>query len=111
MADSQSSPTRAGQVAEQLALQNKVDLILATSTPETTNPVAAQCEKQGTPCLSTVVPWESWYAGLGGNPVSPTEKFTYCTMFFFGLKEFQECFAPMWNRSPATRSSRCVVPQ
>ena len=36
--DSQSSPTRAGQVAQQLALQNKVDLILTTSTPETTNP-------------------------------------------------------------------------
>jgi branched-chain amino acid transport system substrate-binding protein len=110
VADSQSSPTRAGQVAEQLALQNKVDLILVTSTPETTNPVAAQCEKQGTPCVSTVVPWESWYAGLGGNPVSPTEKFTYCTTFFFGLKEFQECFAPMWNKVSTDKVVACMYP-
>ena len=109
--DSQSSPTRAGQVAQQLALQNKVDLILTTSTPETTNPVAAQCEKQRTPCLSTVVPWESWYAGLGGNPLTPTKTFTYCTMFFFGLKEFQGAFVPMWNRIPNNKVVACHVPQ
>jgi branched-chain amino acid transport system substrate-binding protein len=110
VADSQSSPTRAGQVAEQLALQNKVDLILTTSTPETTNPVAAQCEKQGTPCLSTVVPWESWYAGLGGNPLQPTKKFTYCTTFFFGLKEFGGTFAPMWNRITNDKVVACMYP-
>jgi branched-chain amino acid transport system substrate-binding protein len=108
--DSQSSPTRAGQVAQQLALQNKVDLILTTSTPETTNPVAAQCQKQGTPCLSTIVPWESWYAGLGGNPVAPTKKFQYCTVFFFGLKEFAGTFAPMWNRVPSNKVVGCQYP-
>jgi branched-chain amino acid transport system substrate-binding protein len=108
--DSQSSPTRAGQVAQQLSLQNKVDLILTTSTPETTNPVAAQCEKQGTPCLSTIVPWESWYAGLGGNPVKPTTAFKYCTMFFFGLKEFAGTFAPMWNRVHTNKVVACQYP-
>lgn len=108
--DSQSSPTRAGQVAQQLALQNKVDLILTTSTPETTNPVAAQCEKQGTPCLSTVVPWESWYAGLGGDPLKPTQSFKYCTMFFFGLKEFLGTFSAMWKRIPTNKVVGCQYP-
>jgi branched-chain amino acid transport system substrate-binding protein len=108
--DSQSNPVRAGQVAQQLALQNKVDLILTTSTPETTNPVAAQCQKQGTPCLSTIVPWESWYAGLGGNPVQPTKKFQYCTVFFFGLKEFSGCFSPMWNRVHTNKVVACQYP-
>ncbi len=110
VADSQSNPTRAGQVAQNLILQNKVDMVLTTSTPETTNPVAAQCEKQGTPCLSTVVPWESWYAGLGGNPVSPTTAIKYCTMFFFGLKEFQGTFVPMWNRIPNNKTVACMYP-
>src|SRR3984885_10779332 len=110
VADSQSSPTRAGQVATQLALQSKVDLILTTSTPETTNPVAAQCEKQGTPCLSTVVPWESWYAGLGGDPLKPTQSFKYCTMFFFGLKEFLGTFSPMWKRIPTNKVVGCQYP-
>jgi branched-chain amino acid transport system substrate-binding protein len=110
VADSQSNPTRAGQVAQQLILQNKVDMVLTTSTPETTNPVAAQCQKQGTPCLSTVVPWESWYAGLGGNPVQPTTAIKYCTMFFFGLKEFQGTFVPMWNRIPNDKTVACMYP-
>ncbi len=108
--DSQSSPTRAGQVAQQLIQQNHADLILTTSTPETTNPVATQCERQGTPCLSTVVPWESWYAALGGNPVKPTTGFKYATVFFFGLKEFQGCFAPMWNRVKTNKEVACQYP-
>jgi branched-chain amino acid transport system substrate-binding protein len=106
--DSQSSPTRAGQLAAQLA--GKVDIILTTSTPETTNPVAVQCEKQGTPCLSTVVPWESWYAGLGGDPLKPTTKFDYCTMFFFGLPQFLGCFHPMWQRVSNNHHVGCMYP-
>src|SRR5450755_123615 len=108
--DSQSDPNRASTVARQLILQNKVDMILTTSTPETTNPVAAAAEKLGTPCLSTVVPWESWYAGLGGNPLQPTTTFKYATMFFFGLKEFQGCFAPMWNRVKTNKVVACQYP-
>jgi len=108
--DSQSSPTRATQVALQLITQNHVDLVLTTSTPETTNPVATVCERRHTPCLSTVVPWESWYVGLGGNPLSPTKKFQYCTMFFFGLKEFEGCFVPMWNRITNNKVVACQYP-
>ena len=107
--DSQSNPTRAAQVAQQL-ITGHADLILTTSTPETTNPVAAACQKAGTPCLSTVVPWESWYAGLGGNPVSPTTDYKFVSMFFFGLKEFQGCFAPMWNRVPTNKEVACQYP-
>ncbi|HEY2078805.1 MAG TPA: ABC transporter substrate-binding protein [Streptosporangiaceae bacterium] len=107
--DSQSSPTRAAQVAQQL-ISSHADLILTTSTPETTNPVAAACQKAGTPCLSTVVPWESWYAGLGGNPVKPTTDFKYVSMFFFGLKEFNGCFEPMWNRIHTDKVVACQYP-
>jgi branched-chain amino acid transport system substrate-binding protein len=110
VADSQSSPNRASQVARSLVLQDHADLILTTSTPETTNPVAGVCQAQGVPCLSTVVPWESWYAGLGGNPLQPTKKFQYTTMFFFGLKEFQGCFAPMWNHVPTNKIVACQYP-
>jgi branched-chain amino acid transport system substrate-binding protein len=110
VADSQSNPNRASQVARTLILQNHADMILTTSTPETTNPVAGVCQAQGVPCLSTVVPWESWYAGLGGNPEQPTKKFQYTTMFFFGLKEFQGTFAPMWNRVKTNKIIACQYP-
>ncbi len=108
--DSQSDPNRASEVARQLILNDHVDMILTTSTPETTNPVSVVCESQGVPCVSTVCPWESWYAGLGGNPVAPTKSFQYCTLFFFGLKEFQETFVPMWNRIPNNKVVACMYP-
>jgi branched-chain amino acid transport system substrate-binding protein len=108
--DSQSSPSRASQVAHSLILQNHADLILTTSTPETTNYVSVACETLGVPCLSTVVPWESWYAALGGNPVAPSKPVKYCSMFFFGLKEFQGCFVPMWNRIPTDKTVACMYP-
>lgn len=108
--DSQSSPNRASQVARSLVLNNHVDMLLTGSTPETTNPVSVVAEAEGVPCVSTVVPWESWYAGLGGNPVQPTRKFQYCTMYFFGLSQFLGTFEPMWNRIPNNREVACMYP-
>jgi branched-chain amino acid transport system substrate-binding protein len=102
IADSQSDPNRASQLARQLILNNNVDMLLATSTPETTNPVAVVAQTEGVPCVSAVVPWESWYAGLGGNPANPTMSLQYCTMFFYGLREFHGCFVPMWEQAGAT---------
>ncbi len=96
--DSQSDPNRASEVARDLVLSNHADLIITSSTPETDNPVALICETEGVPCVSTVVPWESWYAGLGGNPLKPTQRFEYNVMFFFGLPQFGKTFIPMWER-------------
>jgi branched-chain amino acid transport system substrate-binding protein len=95
VADSQSSTNRASQVAKDLITNDKVDMVLVTSTPEVTNPVASVCESQHVPCVSTVVPWESWYFGRGAKQ---GDAFKYTTMFFFGVAEFGECFIPMWNR-------------
>jgi branched-chain amino acid transport system substrate-binding protein len=111
VADSQSDPNRASQLARQLVLNNKVDMLLTSSTPETVSPVAVVGQTQGVPCLATNDPWESWYGGLGGNPATPTASFQYCTVFFFGLKEFQGCFVPMWNRLPGkNKNVACMYP-
>ena len=107
--DSGSDPNRASQLARQLILNNNVDLLLASSTPETVNPVAVVAQTEGVPCAATNDPWESWYAGLGGNPANPTAKFQFCTLFFFGHKQLADCFIPMWNRMPA--SSKAVALQ
>jgi branched-chain amino acid transport system substrate-binding protein len=98
VADSRSDPNRASQIARQMILNNNVDLLLTSSTPETVNPVAVVAQTEGVPCAATTDPWESWYAGLGGNPANPTAKFQYCTLFFFGLRQLMGCFIPMWNR-------------
>lgn len=101
-ADSQSSPSVAAQVTTQLIQAKGVDIIVTSSAPETTVPVSTVCEQAGIPCVSTVVPWEAWYVGLGGTLSAQGQAqsggFKYCTTFFFGVPEFVECFLPMWNR-------------
>jgi branched-chain amino acid transport system substrate-binding protein len=103
--DSQSDPNRASQLARQLILNNNVDLLLTSSTPETVNPVAVVAQTEGVPCAATNDPWESWYSGLGGNPANPIAKFQYCTLFFFGLKQLIGCFIPMWKRMQSSSTN------
>ena len=80
--DSQSNPNRAGEVAADLILKDKVDIMLAGGTPETTNPVADQSELNEVPCITTVCPWQPWFFGRGGKP-DLGFKWTY--HFFWGL--------------------------
>jgi branched-chain amino acid transport system substrate-binding protein len=56
--DSQSSSSRAAEVASELILGEKVDLIVAANTPDTTNPVADQAEANEVPCITTNCPWQ-----------------------------------------------------
>jgi branched-chain amino acid transport system substrate-binding protein len=93
--DSQSNPQRSAQVANELITGEAVDLMLATSTPETVNPVSDACEAAGVPCISTVVPWEAWYFGRGGKPGAPSPfKFTY--HFCFGVEQFANAYTHLW---------------
>ena len=55
--DSQSSRTRLGGRGR-ADLGDKVDLIVAAHTPDTTNPVADQAEVNEVPCITTDCPWQ-----------------------------------------------------
>jgi branched-chain amino acid transport system substrate-binding protein len=96
--DTQSDPTRAGQLAQQVA--GTVDLIITSSTPETVVPVATTAEKLGTPCICGNVPWQAWYSNLGGNPTpgKSTFKPKWTTVYFLGVNDLCNSFIPMWNR-------------
>jgi branched-chain amino acid transport system substrate-binding protein len=96
--DTQSSPTRAGDLARTAILNDGVDLLLASSTPETVNAVASQAESLGTPLICSNIPWESWYINLGGNPQKPTKKPKYVVMYFLGAEHLIKAFIPMWDR-------------
>lgn len=94
--DTQSDPSRAGQLAKDLINNQAIDLMFAVSTPETINPVADACEAAGIPCLSTVMPWEAWYFGRGAKPGAPSPfKWTY--HFGFGVEEFHKAYVSQWN--------------
>jgi branched-chain amino acid transport system substrate-binding protein len=107
--DSQSSVTRAGDLARTAILTDGVDLLFGSSTPETVNAVASQAESLGTPLICSNIPWESWYINLGGNPAKPTLKPKFVVMYFLGAEHLIKCFIPMWNRIHSELHTNKVV--
>jgi branched-chain amino acid transport system substrate-binding protein len=109
--DTQSDPNRAGDLASQAILSDKVDMILTSSTPETVNPVATKAEALGTPTICGNVPWQSWYANLGGNPTpgKSTFKPKSVTMYFLGVNDLCNAFIPMMNKIHAQLGTNKVL--
>jgi branched-chain amino acid transport system substrate-binding protein len=105
--DSQSNPNRAGEVAADLILKDKVDLILAGGTPETTNPVADQCEANEIPCVTSVCPWQPWFFGRGGKPDAG---FNWTYHFFWGLEDIIAVFTNMWDSVPSNKQVGGLFP-
>jgi branched-chain amino acid transport system substrate-binding protein len=92
--DSQSNPNRAGEVANDLILKDKVALVLTAGTPETANPVSDACELNEIPCVSSVVPWQPWFFGRKGDPA---KGFNYTYHMFWGLEDVIGNFTNGWN--------------
>jgi branched-chain amino acid transport system substrate-binding protein len=105
--DSQSNPNRAGEVAADLILKDKVDLMVVASTPETTNPVGDQCELNEVPCISTVAPWQPWFFTRGGKP---EKGFDWTYHFFWGLEDVIAVFTNMWRSVPTNKAVGGLFP-
>jgi len=104
--DSQSNPNRAADVASELILKDEVDMILVSSTPETTNPVSDQCEVNEIPCISTVAPWQPWFFARGGNP---GEGFEWTYHFFWGLEDVIANYTAIWESVDTNKKSRRII--
>jgi len=98
--DSQSSGSRAAEVASELILGDKVDLILASATPDTTNPVADQAEVNEVPCVTTNCPWQPYFFGRKGDPA---KGFTWTYHFFWGLEDVIGAFLALWDSVPTNK--------
>lgn len=98
--DSQSNPNRAAEVAAGLILSDEVDIMVAASTPDTTNPVADQCEINDVPCITTDCPWQPYFFGRNGNPA---EGFQNTYHFFWGLEDVIASFLDLWGSSGANK--------
>ena len=93
--DSQSSSNRASTVAQDLINSDQVNLITATSTPETTNPVASQAELSEVPCLTNDTPWQPHFFGRGGDP---KKGFNWTYHFFWGLEDIIAVYQSIWSK-------------
>ena len=93
--DSQSSSNRASSAAQELIFDDEVTVITATSTPDTTNPVADQAELNGVPCVTNDTPWQPHFFGRQGDPATG---FDYTFHFFWGLEDVISTFIGMWDQ-------------
>ena len=98
--DSQSSGSRAAEVASQLILGDKVNLIVGSATPDTTNPVSDQAEVNEVPCITTNCPWQPYFFGRKGDP---KKGFTWTYHFFWGLEDVIGSFLALWDTLPTNK--------
>lgn len=103
--DSQSNPSRAGEVASELIVKEGVKLMIVGAAPETNNPVATVCESEGIPCISTLSPWQPYFIGRQSNPadLASWKPFDYGFHFFWGLEDVVGVFTKMWQALDTNR--------
>ena len=97
LVDSQSNANRSSQVAGDLILNSKVDIIMAASSGDNTTPVADQAEANGVPSISTDTPWQAWY-NRGGPAPKDGYKWTYHA--FWGQEDNFGIYFDMWPQVP-----------
>ncbi|WP_221793957.1 ABC transporter substrate-binding protein [Oceanobacter mangrovi] len=105
--DSQSSPNQASNAASELILRDRVDLVVASSTPATTNPVADQCEANGVPCITNDTPWQPFFFGRNGDP---KVGFDYTYHFFWGLEDVIGSYSNLWGKIPTNKQLGALWP-
>jgi branched-chain amino acid transport system substrate-binding protein len=105
--DSQSSASRAAQVAGDLINNDQIDVMVTASTADTVPPVADQCEANGVPCISNDTPWQAYFMGRGGTKDKPF-KWTY--HFFWGQEDIKVNYFDMWSQFPNNKTYGAMWP-
>ena len=98
--DSQSSGSRAAEVASELILGDKVNLLVGSGTPDTTNPISDQAEVNEVPCITTNCPWQPYFFGRKGDPA---KGFNWTYHFFWGLEDVIGSFLALWDSLPTNK--------
>jgi branched-chain amino acid transport system substrate-binding protein len=95
--DAQSDAARAAQVAGDLILNDKVDLLLGGGSPSICNPAADQAETLGCPFLGQNNPWTAFTFGRGNDGKTPF-KWTY--LHSLGAEQMHMCLAEAFAKIP-----------
>ena len=96
--DTESSPTKAADVASRLILNDKIDLMLTMYTPDVVNPVSAVCERYQMPCIGVGCPIDPW---VEGGPY----KWSFET--HFSVDAITNVFIGMWDEI-ATKTNKVI---
>jgi branched-chain amino acid transport system substrate-binding protein len=112
--DSESDSNTAATAAQELIVDDGVDLMLVAQTPDTTVPVVNQCTNNEMPVISNNAPWQPHYLGIGGGlgpdfPEPPVaSEFNY--HFFWGLEDVIAVFLAMWGEAAPGASIGALWP-
>lgn len=88
--DTESNPTKAGDLASKLVLDDKVNLLLVRHTADTVNPVSAVAERYGVPTIALDNPVDTW---LTGGPY----KWSY--LAFWNVDSVANQFMALWSQA------------
>jgi branched-chain amino acid transport system substrate-binding protein len=81
--DSKGTMAGSGEAANRAILQDKVDVVFAQGTPDTTNAPSDLCERYQVPCITSNTPIEPWLFGPDGKP----KEYKYSFHFFFAVPD------------------------
>jgi branched-chain amino acid transport system substrate-binding protein len=81
--DSKGTMAGSGEAATRAILQDKVDVVFAQGTPDTTNAPSDLCERYQVPCITSNTPIEPWLFGPDGKP----KEYKYSFHFFFAVPD------------------------
>ncbi len=104
--DSQSNTNRAAEVAAELIIKEKVNLMIGSSSGDTVNPVSDQCEANEVPCVTSDAPWQVWFFGRGGNP---KKGFKWTYHFFWGIDDMLGVYMNMWKSLATNKEIGSVI--
>ena len=100
--DTESNPTKAGEIASRLIVKDKVDLMVFFHTPDTVNPVSSICERYKMPGISLDSPLEPW---LDGGP------YTWAFHAFWSVeKDIVPTYVGMWENIPTNKVVGILMP-
>ncbi len=100
--DSRGTMAGSGEAATRAILKDKVDVLFAQGTPDTTNAPSDLCERYKIPCITSNTPIEAWLFGPDGKP--KTYKYTF--HFFFGVPDLVKNHVGMIKALPGGFNGR-----
>ncbi|OGB20026.1 MAG: branched-chain amino acid ABC transporter substrate-binding protein [Burkholderiales bacterium RIFCSPLOWO2_12_67_14] len=98
--DNQSDPNRSVQVASELVLREKVDLMLVEDGDAST-PAGQLCDVHGIPMISTMSPWQAFLFARNGKV---SKGFPFSFHFFWGADDVVKTFTALWDSVKTTQS-------
>ncbi|MDR7149753.1 branched-chain amino acid transport system substrate-binding protein [Hydrogenophaga palleronii] len=98
--DNQSDPNRSVQVASELVLREKVDLLLVQDGDAAT-PAGQLCDVHGVPMISTMSPWQAFLFARNGKV---NKGFPFSFNFFWGADDVVNTFTALWDSVKTSKS-------